>query len=403
MRTSLLGVSLLALLAGCASHPHAELQIKPVGGQQVRADNSALATAEMLLKHGEYALAADAYRKAIRFDPADAAGYNGLAISYDQLGRFDLSRRYYELALARAPREPKYYRNLAHSLERQGQAAESREILAQADAVEKGLAAAPQAAPSAPDRSLAEIARDGIGSAAKAVTDFAGPRLERLSMGEVELFTKPGNAAPDRPALAGRSITVPIPAPSDAPRAKERLASVVSGRSITVSIPPPETDAPAIGILQPAPAPDRPKLETISGAALASLRVDVPALALAQEENPSIMLASATADPAELLAFAVHIAPAVEPSCDTAPKTGAVQEFDVTGSAMLVFTGDYAPMRLRGSGGAIDLPLLYPASANLPVARTQAGTACNMRMADAPVPFDARFSSLWNDWGAGAA
>ena len=183
MRAFLLGASLAAMLAGCAQQ--GELRITAVGGQETQADDGALLKAQILLSRGEHALAVDAYRKAIRHNPGNASAYNGLAIAYDQLGRHDLSRRYYELALAYAPREGKYYRNLARSLERQGLKNEAARILAQLDA---GEAPAPAAAPEpASFRSLAQIASEQAAAVANAATGAIRPPLERLSMGEVLL------------------------------------------------------------------------------------------------------------------------------------------------------------------------------------------------------------------------
>lgn len=402
MRAGFLGASLLALLTGCASQ-HAELQIRPVGEAQARVDDGALATAEMLLRRGEYALAADAYRKAIRNDPAGAAAYNGLAISYDRLGRFDLSRRYYELALARAPREAKYYRNLARSLESQGETAQARELFAQADAVERGPVGAPDTVPAEPRRSLADIACEGIASAARVVSDFAGPRLERLSMGEVLLATRSGATAERPTRLAGSSITVAIPPPVrlETPPPREALTSLAATRPITVTLPPPDIAAPDLTPhaapveavrAEPAPA-DR---------ALVSLSGETAPLPLVHVEGAAVLVASAAVDPAELLRLAVTLPPPEPaPSCGAAVGISPVREYASDGSAMRVFMGDYTSTPLRGTGRSIELPLLYPASANLPVAAAQAAAGCGVRMVDAPP--DASLASLWRGRTVGAA
>lgn len=82
--------------------------------------NEAMQRGRMLFARGEYALAIDQFKKVVRFAPNSPAGYNGLAASYDMLGRFDVSREYYQLALARSPEDPMILRNVERSLAMQG-------------------------------------------------------------------------------------------------------------------------------------------------------------------------------------------------------------------------------------------------------------------------------------------
>jgi hypothetical protein len=386
MRAFLLGASLAAMLAGCAQQ--GELRITAVGRQETQADDGALLKAQILLSRGEHALAVDAYRKAIRHNPGNASAYNGLAIAYDQLGRHDLSRRYYELALAYAPREGKYYRNLARSLERQGLKNEAARILAQLDAGEApALAAAPEPAAF---RSLAQIASEQAAAFADAATGAIRPHLERLSMGEVLLETR----AEPAPVMAAHSITVPIPVTETSEEAP-KIAARPAGHSITVEIP------------EAVPAPEL-LAEAQSEKPAAAMPQDTPLATLAETaplepavHSPRLLLAAAAADPQALLAMALRPMQDAPPSCDAAARPSWVSEYDIaaSGTRMTVFTGDFAPMRLGGSGLAIDLPLLYPASRNLPVAADASISAtCTVRMADTPPAYDALFSTLWLDW-----
>lgn len=391
MKAFFLGASLAAMLAGCAQQ--GELRITAVGGQETRADDGALIKAQILLSRGEHALAVDAYRKAIRHNTGNASAYNGLAIAYDQLGRHDLSRRYYELALAYAPREGKYYRNLARSLERQGLKNEAARILAQMDAGE-ALAPAPAAAPEqASFRSLAQIASEQAAAFADAATGAIRPHLERLSMGEVLLETR----AEPAPVMAAHSITVPIPV-AEAPRAEPKIAARPTGHSITVEIP---DAAPVVAaeILAEAQS-TKPAAAIPQDTPLATLTEATPLEPAVH--SPRLLLATAAADPQALLALAVRPVQDAPPSCDAAARPSWVSEYDLaaSGTRMTVFTGDFAPMRLGGSGLAIDLPLLYPASRNLPVAAdtSSSSASCTVRMADTPPAYDALFSSLWLDW-----
>lgn len=380
MKARLFGISLAALLAACSTQ-HAELQIQPVGEESGRPDDGSFAKAQILLSRGEYSLAIDAYRKAVRHDPANGAAYNGLAISYDGVGRFDLSRRYYELALARAPREGKYYRNLALSLKRQGKGEEAAHVLAQMEAATATRTAA--AMPPQPAlRTLAAIARDGLTSVAGAATDAIRPHLERLSMGEVLLST----AGPAQSVRAARSITVEIPVVEMRKPAKDiplvpELAARPVGPSITIALP--EADP----IVQDDPA--------VEFAALPA--ADMP---LTELEHSKAALLPTEPEPAELLA-ALHPAAAPAHVCDTPASAAGFEAASMGDAGLALFLGDFAPARL-GQGGSIDLPLIYRTSADLPqpvpsqAARTM---ACPLHMADNPAGFDALFSLLWLDGG----
>ena len=145
LRIGGLGVMVLSLALGSCSSQKVEVRAMPLPESAHQADSESLSRGRMLFSRGEFALAADAFRKAVRQDPASADAYNGLAASYDQLGRFDLSRRYYELALAQAPSDGRILRNLARSMAAQGDQLAARKLFAEADA----LGATP--APAAPD------------------------------------------------------------------------------------------------------------------------------------------------------------------------------------------------------------------------------------------------------------
>lgn len=96
----------------------------------------ALAKGRMLFDRGEYALAVDAFRQAVRYAPGSADALNGLAVSYDHLGRYDLSQRYYQLALAVAPEDGRILRNLARSMLRQGDRLGAQRAMAEAAALD---------------------------------------------------------------------------------------------------------------------------------------------------------------------------------------------------------------------------------------------------------------------------
>lgn len=383
MKAFLLGASLAVLVAGCAQQ--GELKITAVGAQAVQQAPADLAKAQLLLSRGEYALAIDAYRKAVRYDPGNAAAYNGLAVAYDQLGRHDLSRENYELALAHAPLEAKYYRNLARSLERQGLKNEAARILAQLDS---GGQAEHAVTRPKDVRSLAQIAGDEVAALADKMTAMIRPHLERLSMGEVLLET----GKETKTAQAGRSITVAIPvvaAMTPSPQAKTRTA----GHSITVAIP----DTVPMDTVKTASVDTSDSDQSIADIPLATL--DSGTALQPTNKQETMLLATAVADFGELLELAFTPATKTEPACNRLAQPHWPGEFDIvqSGTGIRVFTGDFASARL-GRKATIDLPLFYPASSNLPLDDTQRGRACSLHMADSAPGHELILSGLWVGW-----
>ena len=169
---------------------------------------------------GNVALALESYRKAAREDPSSVDAMVGIAACYDRMGRFDLSRRNYEAALALAPGDPALLNAFAASLDQQQLGAEAARVRGEIGA-RMAAAAAPATAPEPappPSTGIAATAllpmlpttvADAVAAALEtgkwlrepppaqvrqAATPARrdGPRLERLSMGEVKLITVAG-------------------------------------------------------------------------------------------------------------------------------------------------------------------------------------------------------------------
>ncbi|WBY07499.1 tetratricopeptide repeat protein [Sphingomonas sp. 7/4-4] len=107
-----------------------------------------LAAAQRFVANGNYGLGIETYRRYLSANPEDARAVEGLAIAYDRLQRFDLSDRYFQQALALAPRDPEIYMAYGRSLRAQGKDFDAdlldvdmRAMLAQ-DAPNAGIAAA---------------------------------------------------------------------------------------------------------------------------------------------------------------------------------------------------------------------------------------------------------------------
>lgn len=112
---------------GCAMSPGLT-GIRPVG--DVAVGQTSVGAGNALVSRGQYGLAIAAYRRVLRLDPANGPALEGLAISYELLGRADLADRYYQEALALAPRNPRIYQNFAAFLRAQRRDAEAAQLMA---------------------------------------------------------------------------------------------------------------------------------------------------------------------------------------------------------------------------------------------------------------------------------
>ncbi len=185
----------LIFMSGACSSGNRDVAIRPVNGDAaaMATGKEALARGQLLFFRGEHALALDAFRRAMRQDPSDANALNGVAISYAAMGRHDLARQYFELALARAPLDERVHRNFARSLMAQGLRDDANALLA-----EIGQGAGPAGARRV---TLAQLAATGAAKPA-VPTQTGGLELKRVSMGEVRLRT---TAVTNRqPELPGR-------------------------------------------------------------------------------------------------------------------------------------------------------------------------------------------------------
>jgi tetratricopeptide (TPR) repeat protein len=192
-----------ALLASCASPKMVE--IRPLGARSASAApiSSRLAEGRGHLVLGDTALALESFRRALAEDPQSIAALQGMATCYELMGRYDLSRGYYERALATAPHDRATLGALASSLSAQG--------LEQQAAAVRGEAASPKVEQPAlltltlaPDRPVDRV------TAPVEARRAIGPHLERLSLGEVALVTLP-MTVPLAPTVA-RSGVAALPA-----------------------------------------------------------------------------------------------------------------------------------------------------------------------------------------------
>ena len=173
--------------SGCASDP--AIEVRAVNAQRPAAgDELGLAQASLAL--GNVGIALQRFRQALRAHPSSVDALSGIALCYERMGRVDLSRRYYQEALALAPGDTRLLREYAASLARHGAVTEAQAVISEIALRTKGSTvqwviepAATRRATVAPPTELAAI--DAL--AAQPAPPKA--RLERLSLGEIALVT----------------------------------------------------------------------------------------------------------------------------------------------------------------------------------------------------------------------
>jgi len=200
MRGNQLILGIAAAIATVSCSGSGELSVRAIKGPLAAGQQPVsfrVAEGHSQLALGNVALALEAYRKALREDPQSVDAMMGIAVCYDKMGRFDLSRRHYEMALAVRPADTDVYALFAQSLEYQGKRDEAARVkieLATRVVAPEAAREAPGSVPvlPPPPTPSVTVALAPPRSAPVAVEHItAGVRLERLSMGEVALITRP--------------------------------------------------------------------------------------------------------------------------------------------------------------------------------------------------------------------
>ena len=181
-----------------------------------------------------------AFRAALVDDPQSVDALNGLGIAFDRLGRYDIARGYYDMALALAPESPLVLNNLGYSLYLQGQDAAAIPVL------QRALAATTPGGPAPARRILALIAdrlrsRAVTSDAVLARAEIATPvaRIELAANGEQRLVFAAVAPAPELVARLGDAAALTTPA-----RAWTAHDDAVVAAS--AGAPPPKVVAPAV-------------------------------------------------------------------------------------------------------------------------------------------------------------
>lgn len=223
----------ILIAGGCSEQ--GKLEIRAIGSPLaagIKPVSFRVAEARGQFVLGNVGLALESFRKAAREDPTSIDALAGIAACYDRMGRFDLSRRNYESALAMAPGDPQLLAAFAGSLELQRltpEAAKVRQEIGARLAANTAATVTLGGSASATDdpapngvsvsTALLPILPTTVADAVAAVLEGSGwplnspapatrpttrrqvvlaadrrsgPRLERLSLGEVALITSAG-------------------------------------------------------------------------------------------------------------------------------------------------------------------------------------------------------------------
>jgi len=204
-QTSLLCLAALAA-ASCGTNSIEVRSIKQPLAQGTQSANFRVAEGNSQLAMGNVGLAIESYRKALREQPDSVPALIGMATCYERMGRSDLSRRNFELALAVDPANTEIYSLFAQSLDAQGQRDEAARVKTEL-AARVVAPEAPREVPGSvpvlppPPAQSVTVALAPPRSAPVAVERPPAMRLERLSLREVALVMGP------QPKWEARSVT----------------------------------------------------------------------------------------------------------------------------------------------------------------------------------------------------
>lgn len=196
-----------ALVSNCASDPAIEVRAVGLSTRGAAAgDQIALGHAALAL--GNAGLALQQFRQALRVQPGSVDALSGIALCYDEMGRVDLSRRYYEEALALAPAHTGLLRMYANSLARDGAVVEAQAVIVEIALRSKTSTVQwviePASIPATPPVPPIPVA---AATPARPQAIARKTRLERLSLGEIALVTTDTPLWTALPALApARSV-----------------------------------------------------------------------------------------------------------------------------------------------------------------------------------------------------
>lgn len=351
-------------LAGCGgSEPELQIRSTPTPlSATAKPVPFRIAEANGHLALGNVALALESYRKALREQPDSVEAMVGLADCYERMARFDLSRRYYEEALAIVPTDTRVLTALARSLDAQGHADE-------ATAVRQEIALRLAAAARSPKPEIMALAPSPK-LALRPATVF-GPSVTVTLPAPKPMIAEPKKAAapPARPAKVRQAaapkpkpvqqaIAAPIPMPrpvAPAPVAARVMAAKPEpvGQRVAASIAVLQPAAPTPVVVAPVvaakPMPVQPLVAAPIPAPPRVATAPVPPPVMAAKPKPMQPLAAAP----------VYVPPKVAPVPAVPPRA-------IKPSPIREAVADLAPGTVSPVTVAVPAPKLAAAAVEIP-------------------------------------
>jgi tetratricopeptide (TPR) repeat protein len=297
---------LMLLVAGCAA---GEFDVKPVYSingaplPPVAADPYVAGRAQVAA--GRYGLGIEQLSLALRQEPDRVDVLNALGVAYDQIGRTDVSQRFFHKALALDPASPATLNNLARSAMRQGKWTAALQYLRRAS----DLAVADPVIQGNMQVTLDNLQERHVRADAAVASDAVGepwPRIERTTLSTQSLVTRPQTA---QPAAGALTLTPAVRAVAAPAAAADPVVDARTGPSATVVVdmpspapaPAPAADTP------PAPAVVAPQLPPLP-AATQSVPSDAPPLVVAAVHEDAASAPAPAADTSDVRAVASTVA-----------------------------------------------------------------------------------------------
>ena len=232
--------------AGCAAECELTIRPIADPSAKLRPGADRLADARGQLALGNVGLATEAFRKVIREQPDNVDAYAGLAACYDAMGRYDLARQNYEAALALAPRSPALLDALAVTLDKQGLREEAAQVRAEVADLAAASAALDQAEaqPEPPPVAIASVPTSETlklpPAAPASIVTIPLPVAKPTALTAMAVLPPVTPAAsitvPLPPARPVAVPTVSLPAPNLAAEAKVDVRTVAGPRLERLSL-----------------------------------------------------------------------------------------------------------------------------------------------------------------------
>lgn len=236
--------------------------VRLVGAVEVQSAEDSYVTGKRLLAADDVVGALAAFQQTLTASPNSVDALNAIGVSYDQLGRTDLARSFYEAGLAIDPASPRLLNNLGYSLFLRGD-------LAAAIAPLRAAAASgdPEAAASA-RATLAMIVENIMPERSSAATVELAPsaRVELTNDGEQRLVFGP--VGREQLAATDDQATMATVAAAWTDRDDAALRDRVSGeeRAEQLALAAADTGGVSEDATVPAPAPNPAPAPAAAGA-----------------------------------------------------------------------------------------------------------------------------------------